>query len=318
MINKGQLLLLIFFLAGCSGAPIEDNNSVPVMEPPYQIIQRLKNGILLRGTIVTPDEIIPDGWVFVKDDKIVSVSILKPPNLGAIELNTNGIIFPGLIDLHNHVAWNAIPRWKTWKKFNNRYEWNYDTDYEERVKDIYNSMREDNLSREMNMYGEIRSLIGGTTSIIGSPDSPWVRTGGFLRNLDFASGFVYGYRGSVFGVSDPDRVYNEIKMNYALENPVCCEPCDQEVQLGEFLAKSHSFLDNWYAKLFLIHLSEGIDPESQEEFCYLKANGLLTSRTGIVHGTALNANHFQQWLSQIAHLSGHRKVISVFMERRLI
>ena len=294
MINKGQLLSLILFLAGCSGAPIQDNN-VPVGEPAYRIPQSLKNGILLQGTIVTPDEIIPDGWVFVKDEKIVSISILKPPHLGAIELNTNGIIFPGLIDLHNHVAWNVIPRWKTWKKFKNRYDWNIDPDYEERVRDIHNNI-EGTLEREMNIYGEIRSLIGGTTSIIGSPDLPSLSADGFLRNLDFESGFVFDYRGSAFGfgISDPDRVYNEIKMNYSLEKPVCCEPCDQGVPLGQFLEKSQSFLSNWYAKLFLIHLSEGIDPESQDEFCYLKANGLLTSSTGIVHGTALNANHFQQ------------------------
>src|SRR6185295_15895942 len=64
--------------------------------------------ILLRGTIVTPDSVLSQGWILIKNGRIEAVSARKPTSSGAIEVDTNGIIFPSLIDLHNHVSWNVF------------------------------------------------------------------------------------------------------------------------------------------------------------------------------------------------------------------
>src|SRR5688500_7552969 len=61
---------------------------------------------LLRGTIITPNSVIEDGWVLVREGKISVVSENKPQAPDAIELHTGAIIFPGLIDLHNHLSYN--------------------------------------------------------------------------------------------------------------------------------------------------------------------------------------------------------------------
>jgi hypothetical protein len=63
-------------------------------------------GIVLRGTVVTPDtsfvgEVRIDGDVI----KCVGVSCTVP---GAQIVETNGIIFPGLIDTHNHILFDIF------------------------------------------------------------------------------------------------------------------------------------------------------------------------------------------------------------------
>ena len=45
---------------------------------------------------------------------------------------------------------------------------------------------------------------------------------------------------------------------------------------------------NWNkTKSFVVHIAEGIDEKSRQEFDTLKAKGLLTGGTAIIHGTAI-------------------------------
>src|SRR5262249_43411138 len=77
----------------------------------------------LRGTVVTPDEVIENGVLLVRDGKIVDVGLTVKIPEGTPEINTDGFIFPGLIDLHNHITWNVHPRWTPGTLVKNRYEW---------------------------------------------------------------------------------------------------------------------------------------------------------------------------------------------------
>jgi cytosine/adenosine deaminase-related metal-dependent hydrolase len=87
----------------------------------------------LRGTLVTPSSVVPDGTLLVAEHRIAAVGAVVdlPPNTKTIE--TDSFVFPGLIDLHNHLTWNLFPRWppSNWKptdwdpakKFGARYDW---------------------------------------------------------------------------------------------------------------------------------------------------------------------------------------------------
>ena len=63
------------------------------------------------------NNVINDGNVMVRDGKITGVwaSNSNPPagvNFADVPIvNTEGTIYPGLIDLHNHVHYNHIPLW---------------------------------------------------------------------------------------------------------------------------------------------------------------------------------------------------------------
>src|SRR5438067_2387776 len=66
---------------------------------------------VLSGSVVTPDKVIANGWVVV----------------------TNGSIFPGFVDLHDHPMYNIFERWTPKSRFRNRYEWRNLVEYNEMV-----------------------------------------------------------------------------------------------------------------------------------------------------------------------------------------
>src|SRR5215831_12042331 len=77
--------------------------------------------LVLRATVVTPDAVITDGVMTIEGATITSVAPSSVTSPRAVEVD--GVIFPGLIDLHNHLTWNALPRWRPPHLFSDRYEW---------------------------------------------------------------------------------------------------------------------------------------------------------------------------------------------------
>src|SRR5438067_1946881 len=84
----------------------------------------------LRGAIVTMDgqnTVIQNGAVYIKDKIIVAVQPASAPTPAGFDdglrIDTGGTIFPGLIELHNHLSYNALPLWRVPKKYTNRNQW---------------------------------------------------------------------------------------------------------------------------------------------------------------------------------------------------
>lgn len=131
--------LLLLIAVGCSdGSPrlaTEPHPSTPAAT--HDITPR---AIVLRGTILTPDGAIKHGYVGIVDGRIVSVSENDPAIPQALSINTYGIIAPGLVDIHNHVPWNVMPRWQPGRVFNNRYEWRGDSEYRQAIPDPFNRL----------------------------------------------------------------------------------------------------------------------------------------------------------------------------------
>src|SRR5215218_7838883 len=207
---------------------------------------------LLGGTIITPDRVIEDGWVLVRDGKISVVSENKPQAPDAIELQTGAIIFPGLVDLHNHVSYNVFPRWYPPRSFSNRYEWRADPDHIRQVNDPYAQLTKSGFFCDMNTYGELRALVGGTTSILTTAPDGCIS--GLVRNLDFNSGFYGPFE------SDRQHIRNAIEAR-PQTNPATI------TSIGSFLKDERS-------EAFLVHLAEGVDTLSLEEFAFAQTQGL--------------------------------------------
>src|SRR5580698_1462032 len=84
----------------------------------------------LRGTLVTPQTVVPNGTLLISGDKIGGVGADVSLPAETIPIDTDSFIYPGLIDLHNHLTWNLFPRWRPtpaeWnpnQKFGARYDW---------------------------------------------------------------------------------------------------------------------------------------------------------------------------------------------------
>src|SRR5262245_25499938 len=144
----------------------------------------------LKATVVTPTNVIESAVLTVKVGKIDSVSA---SGSGSRAVVVDGVVFPGLIDLHNHLTWNVVPNWQPPRTFTNRYEWQETPDYALRLSCFYNAMVNAVAACDMNRFGEIKSLVNGGTVTVGSygpSTSDPTRNRcilGLARNVDFAA-----------------------------------------------------------------------------------------------------------------------------------
>ena len=76
--------------------------------------------IIISGAVVTPEKILNKGWVVIKQKKISAVLDSLPTEENAIWVDTNDIIFPGFIDLHNHPMYAMFEPWDAKQLFNKR------------------------------------------------------------------------------------------------------------------------------------------------------------------------------------------------------
>src|SRR5215204_3837817 len=231
--------------------------------------------IILRGTIILPEGVILHGYVGIVNGRIVSVSKNSPDLPNAASVNTHGIILPGFVDAHNHLRSNVVPRWKPNRLYSNRHEWRQDPEFLRLVNGPISSVGSTNFC-DMNKWGELRALAGGTTSIMTTQAQPCIH--GLVRNLDYNSGF--------YGTTqlNLEHTYN------VLELPPASAPAAR----AEFVfAATNFFINNPFYKALLIHLAEGTDVFSLEEFTFMQSQSLLNSKGVVIHGIPLRTTDFQ-------------------------
>lgn len=214
---------------------------------------------VITGRVVTPDEVV-DSKVIVEGDTITCVGseCAEPEGANLIRV-TNAYVLPGFIDAHNHTAYNVFPKWQPPKLYGNRYQWQASTSYKS-FKAPYNALKS-KVYCEMVKYSELRALISGVTTIQGtSPNYTCFRT--LIRNAE---------NHNELGLS-ANHIRTHILPINGFTGPV-----------------------NWNeTKAFVVHLGEGIDDKSRNEFTTLKQKNLLRAETVIIHGTAFGATEFEE------------------------
>jgi cytosine/adenosine deaminase-related metal-dependent hydrolase len=254
---------------------------------------------LIQGaTVVTMDDnhtVIPFGRVLVRNGQIVAVwSGAKPPqgvtvgNASVVQAGPQDLLFPGLINLHDHPAFDVLEPWLPPSSdalpaqgkagtdpYANRYQWGASgsaTSSPEQLRLIVNAHNVVNdplglgLSAEVDKYAEAGALLGGETADVGV-------AGSLVRGVDhdaFDTRVAPSYTG-------PIAAFDGTALRSAMVN-------------GQ--------IDAW-----MLHLAEGVRDgdrrpgdtfSSRAEFQTLKAKGLLTDMTVIVHGTALERADFAE------------------------
>jgi hypothetical protein len=236
---------------------------------------RRETPMILRGTIITPSGVMKHGYVGIVNDRIVSVSAKQPDIPGANVVDTDGIILPGFVDVHNHLIWNVLQRWTPTRTFINQPEWSGSTEFAAFRQPI------DQLAPshfcDMNAWAELRALVGGTTAIMATGREACVH--GLVRNLDHNSGF--------YGTTelDRERIYNV---------PAgALPPPSDEVGRGEFVAAAGFFIGNPFFEALVMHVAEGTDAVAQEQFEFLQSQSLLNAKGVLIHGVSLGPTDFQ-------------------------
>src|ERR1700756_5088050 len=94
----------------------------------------------LHGRIVTMDAkstVVKDGVVWIADAAIAAITQAgdaAPAGFdGVAVLDTGGTVFPGLIELHNHIAYNVLPLWHVPQRYTNRDTWGNSDQYHQLV-----------------------------------------------------------------------------------------------------------------------------------------------------------------------------------------
>jgi cytosine/adenosine deaminase-related metal-dependent hydrolase len=214
--------------------------------------------IALGGTLLLPTGPSP-GYVLVQDEKIVKITQSRAElPAGTAIVDTAAVISPGLIDLHNHVAYNFIPLWNAGRRYQNRYQWAKASGYSTAVKTPYNAVKNASHSCEAVKYGEFRAMAGGTTTIQGSVDLACTRS--WVRNVEYVNFCKDHIRQNVLAIGD--------------------------IKESEAQSLNTQF-NSGATKAYLVHLAEGIDDKSRLEFEQLRQKGLLKPQVVGIHSTAL-------------------------------
>jgi 5-methylthioadenosine/S-adenosylhomocysteine deaminase len=247
----------------------------------------------IAGAVITPTGVVGDGALAVTGQIIGSVgAVTSVPTAASAIRVPDAIILPGFIDLHNHLTWNILPRWLPGRRFANRYEWQDSAEYDRMLVAPHN-VALDKAACESAIYAEIKALIGGATSTLGSlyPTQDHPNNAdcarGLLRNLDLVSGLD-------FKAPDPaDRCGSRARTPQKIADLVAYEIFPMEVphERMDFLLCE---LETGSLRSLIIHLSEGssTDSSAHREFTMLDKANLLTPGLVIVHGTALRDQDF--------------------------
>jgi 5-methylthioadenosine/S-adenosylhomocysteine deaminase len=216
----------------------------------------------IRGCILTPTKKIENGYIVVVGSRIESVGTAKPA-VGTKVINSDGVIAPGLIDLHGHPEYNVFAAWEPPERYANRYRWRASPVYKLVVRQPWNRIAKGkgNLLRDLTRYAEARALVGGVTAIQGASAMYPSKEEALVRNVDLRIFGQHKARSTIDPLKEPAEKLKLFK---------------EGISSGEITAL--------YA-----HLAEGVDSTSANEFKRFVDRGLLTNATVIIHGTALTA-----------------------------
>jgi len=246
---------------------------VPPRGPPDPL---LRAPLVVTGHLVTFDDAqpeIPDGALYVDvHGAIQAVQRRTDPAPrgfeGATTVETGGIVYPGLIDLHNHIAYNCLPLWiasdhpSPWRS---REQWPKDASYKPDVSLPANALCQAD-GKAVLKYVEVKALVGGVTAIQGSAKVARPVEGSMIRHVEFET----------FGSGRP--TVNQSVRAFT--------------QRGQYDDAKRD-LDAGHA--FLYHLAEGTSDRLIADFEGCRGHGVLAPRFLGIHATALQPPQFAEW-----------------------
>jgi 5-methylthioadenosine/S-adenosylhomocysteine deaminase len=149
---------------------------------------------VLRGAVATLDPagtIHRDAFVCIEGQLIKAVvpagTALPPEFAGVAPVDSQGTIFPGLIELHNHLTYNELPLWTVPARYTNRNQWrlseptyNYDVAWPAK---ILGQNADKDYPRSIARFAECRALFGGVTTSQGIGTVSTSGQRGFYQSL---------------------------------------------------------------------------------------------------------------------------------------
>lgn len=226
---------------------------------------------LLKGTVLLPGKVLVGGQVLVDASGKITCSgcDCESQASGATEVSCgSAVISPGLINTHDHITFTQNdPYTDTGERYEQRHDWRKGQRGHTKIS------ASGGASTDQVAWGELRFLMGGATSIVGSGGA-----NGFLRNLDTTQQEGLNQEAvefETFPLDDSDGTQRSLGCDYG-DDP--------------FTEADISGMD-----AFLPHVSEGIDDVARNEFLCVSstANGghdLVAPQSAFIHSVGLVAS----------------------------
>ena len=243
-------------------------------KPPIDPLEGPK--LALAGQIVTMDptrRVLKKGTIFVEQGGIVALcdeGEAAPPGFETVPVvDTQGTIFPGLIELHNHLSYNILQLWNVPRKYGNRGQWAGTPEYRQLISGPMKIIgRIPGLMPAVVRYVECKCLLGGVTTSQGIE----------LYSNKGARRFYRGIVRNVEQTGDPGLPEAGTRI-----------PDVEAANAEAFLARLGQ------KKCFLLHLAEGRDATARRHFLshqFKPGQWALAPSLAGIHCAALEKSDF--------------------------
>jgi 5-methylthioadenosine/S-adenosylhomocysteine deaminase len=242
----------------------------PITNPPEKLYG-------LKGRIVTmrsENDILENGILYINAaavQAIVKKGDPVPAELKAVPVyDTGGTIFPGLIELHNHLSYNCLPLWPVPQPpFTNRGKW-----------------------QGIPLY---KNLISGPMKVLG-------KTPGFVEAIVryveckcLVAGVTTSQGIMLFSNAGIRKYYQGIVRN--VEDPIDPQLPRVDAHIPDIASRdaSHFLKQLEKASCLLLHLSEGTDETALGHFTSLEispGNWAITGALAGIHCVRLRRKHY--------------------------
>ena len=215
------------------------------------------------------------GRVWIGDDGLIAAvtkgTAKGPPGFDtapAVDVGTS-LVLPGLVDLHNHLAYNTLPLWTEPTRtipYLHHNSWPGAPSYAASITwPAYAFITA--APEELLAYVETKAIVGGTTSVQGSPPKNRPRDGFLVRNIE-------------------DETWNTGNPNLVYASALTMRPAALAERANRMRAGSS----------FIYHCAEGQRGSVvAAEFRDAAAAGCLQQRFVAVHCSAVDPQVFGQW-----------------------
>jgi 5-methylthioadenosine/S-adenosylhomocysteine deaminase len=235
-------------------------------------------GFGLKGRVVTmksEKDVFKNCTLYVNGSEITA--LVKPGDAIPKDLKdlpvfeTGGTIFPGLIELHNHLSYNCLPLWPVPKKFTNRDQW-----------------------AGIDLY---KNLISGPMSILGKTPGYVEAIVRYVECKCLVAGVTTSQGIMLFSNAGIRKYYQGIIRN--VESPANPDLKKVDAHIPDIASKdaTHFLSQLKKASCLLLHLSEGTDESARNHFESLHIDGdswAITDSLAGIHCVALKKEDFNR------------------------
>lgn len=241
-----------------------------------------ERGVVLVGKVVTLNDagdVLPNARVWLAAGAIQAIAregeALPDAARDAPVVDSKGVMYPGLIDLHNHPEYAIYPLMPIHRAYRDRYEWRWYSDvYNKRItypQVVLAQPQYLGLALEIGRYGEYKALAGGTTSLQGGRSNlPYSKDECLVRNVE----------------------------NSRVDTRVAAS----RVDIGRSAKEWASLQDERAKGPLVVHLAEGPSPRMATEFNAIKDSNLLGPELIAIHGVGLTPPQLQEMATAGAKL----------------